>query len=142
MYLWDSNVLRYYFNKHPNLLAYVGSVPGREIALPSVVIAEVVSGRCEYVLKAEPEKAVLANELLMDTLKIIREFQIVTFDQACAAALTELLAKHKSRKRYADFMIAAIAVAGKHTVVTRNRKDFADLLPALQLQNWIDDEIR
>jgi predicted nucleic acid-binding protein len=36
-------------------------------------------------------------------------------------------------------MIAAIAKAGHHIVITRNTKDFADLLPKAQLQNWIDD---
>jgi predicted nucleic acid-binding protein len=36
-------------------------------------------------------------------------------------------------------MIAAIAIAGHHIVITRNQKDFTDLLPKQQLQNWIDD---
>ncbi len=36
-------------------------------------------------------------------------------------------------------MIVAIAIAGNHIVVTRNQKDFVDLLPKHQLQNWIDD---
>jgi hypothetical protein len=30
-------------------------------------------------------------------------------------------------------------IAGNHIVVTRNQKDFVDLLPKHQLQNWIDD---
>ena len=51
----------------------------------------------------------------------------------------QMLKQHQSRKRYADLMIAAIAKAGQHLIVTRNTKDFADLLPKQQLQNWIDD---
>ncbi len=55
-----------------------------------------------------------------------------------AAVMSLLLKQHSSRKRYADLMIAAIAIAGYHVVVTRNQKHFADLLPKHQLQNWID----
>jgi hypothetical protein len=36
-------------------------------------------------------------------------------------------------------MIAAMVLAGQHTLVTRNRMDFVDVLPATQLANWIDD---
>jgi predicted nucleic acid-binding protein len=36
-------------------------------------------------------------------------------------------------------MIAAMALAGGHIVVTRNKQHFADLLPANQIANWIDD---
>jgi len=48
------------------------------------------------------------------------------------------LKKFKSKKRYADMMIAAMALAGNHVVVTRNTKHFTDLLPPGQLANWID----
>jgi hypothetical protein len=36
-------------------------------------------------------------------------------------------------------MIAAMVLAGQHILVTRNRLDFVDVLPATQLANWIDD---
>ena len=82
-----------------------------EIALPSVVVAEVLRGRCEFVLKATPAQAPSA----------------------------QLQGKIKTRKRYADVMIAAMALAGNHIVVTRNQTHFADLLPLRQLANWIDN---
>lgn len=131
--------MRFHLKGHPILSAHVDKVSDSEIALPSVVIAELLNGRCEYVLKAEPEKAAQANELLLETLRTIRAFQVVVFDQACADVMAQLQARHKRHKRHADLMIAAMAIAGGHVLVTRNRKDFADLLPALQMQNWIDD---
>ena len=48
----------------------------------------------------------------------------------------------KTRKRYADVLIAAQTIAGRHLLVTRNTEDFRDLLLPSQLQNWVDDEIR
>jgi hypothetical protein len=35
-------------------------------------------------------------------------------------------------------IVAAMALAGSHVVITRNVDDFRDLLPAARIQNWID----
>ncbi|MCI0659885.1 MAG: hypothetical protein L0220_02310 [Acidobacteria bacterium] len=43
-----------------------------------------------------------------------------------------------TRKRYADVVIAAMALAGGDIEVTRNVDDFRDLLPADRIQNLID----
>ena len=48
----------------------------------------------------------------------------------------------RTRKRYADVLIAAQVLAGQHILVTRNTSDFRDLLPMEQLQNWVDNEVR
>lgn len=139
MYLWDSNILRYYFKQHPTLLTHLQHVSQKQIALPSIVMAEALRGRCEYILKATPEQIPLAEKLLTETLQTVQDFAVVKFDAASQAMLQQLLKQHQSKGRYADLMIAAIAKAGHHTLVTRNTKDFADLLPKAQLQNWLDD---
>lgn len=138
MYLWDANILRHYAEGHPNLALHLKRVKRVEVGLPSVVFAEVLRGRCDYALKARPEQAVQAHALLIDTHRMLARFQIVAFDQRCADALVRLRQQYSSRKRYADMQIAAMALAGNHTVVTRNTQDFADLLHPNQLQNWID----
>ncbi len=142
MYLWDSNILRAHGENHPTLSAHLRLVPWPEIALPSVVVAEAVRGRGEYALKATPERAEFAHQQLLETLHLLQTFAIVAFDQASSAKLAELLRRHQSRKRYADMMIAALALAGGHVLVTRNQKHFADLLPSAQLQNWLADPPR
>jgi predicted nucleic acid-binding protein len=114
-------------------------IPRQEIWLPSVVVAEALRGRCEYALKATPEQAVSAHEHLLATLRVLQRFHILTFDDISAKIFDDLRRRHPRHKRYADMMIAALALAGRHIVVTRNTKDFADLLPKSQLQNWIDD---
>jgi predicted nucleic acid-binding protein len=43
-----------------------------------------------------------------------------------------------TRKRYADVVIAAIAMAQGAIVVTRSVEDFRDLLPAAKIHNWVD----
>jgi len=140
MYLWDSNILRHFGEGHPTLHRYMQRVSCADIAIPSVVVGEVLRGRCEFALKAAPEKAALAHSLLVETQKFLNQFNVVLLNDECAKELKELKRHHKTHKKYADMMIAAIARVGKHIVVTRNIKDFDSLLPPNQLANWIDIE--
>ncbi len=138
MYLWDTNMLRYFVDGHPTLQSHLRKVPWSEIAIPSVVMAEVLRGRCDYALKAPPSQAPLAHKLMFETLQFLQRFNIVLFDEASSTAMQDLMKTHKAHKRYADMMIAAIALAGRHIVVTCNQKDFMPLLPRPLLTNWID----
>ena len=139
MYLWDSNILRYFGTGHPQLTSSLQQVSWSEIGLPSVVVAEVLCGRCDFALKALPEQAPFAYAALASTLKLLNRFNTVVFNEEAAEALKELQQRHKAHKRYADLQIAAMAKAGGHVVVTRNLKHFKELLPRNQLANWIDD---
>lgn len=140
MYLWDTNILRHFGEGHPTLHLYLQKIPWSEIALPSVVVAEVLRGWCDFALKAVPSKAPTAHRLLMETSQLLSRFNVVIFDESCAAAMEDLQRKQKSHKRYADMMIAAVAKVGNHIVVTRNQKHFMKFLPKSQLANWIDEE--
>lgn len=60
------------------------------------------------------------------------------YNEQAIAALTALRQRVSTRKRYADVVIAATAIAHDAIVVTRNVEDFHDLLPAAKIQNWVD----
>jgi predicted nucleic acid-binding protein len=139
MYLWDANILRYFGQGHATLRLHLLRVPWTEIALPSVVVAEVLRGRCDFALKASPSESPLAHRRLLETQQMLTRFRVVVFDESCVKVMERLRQRHQRRKRYADLMIAAIAEAGRHVLVTRNRADFVDLLPKAQVVNWIDN---
>jgi predicted nucleic acid-binding protein len=139
MYLWDANILRAFGQGHATLHLHLQRVPWSEIALPSVVVAEVLRGRCDFALKATPAEAPLAHRRLLDTRQMLSQFQVVVFDAACATVMERFQRRYRRRKRYPDLMIAAIVAAGQHILVTRNQTDFRDVLPRAQLANWIDD---
>jgi predicted nucleic acid-binding protein len=140
MWLWDSNIVRHFGDQHPNLVPYLQQISWSDIALPSVVMAEILHGRCEFALKATPSQTPLAHQRLWQTQQFLLQFNVLVFDEKCAEALEVLRQQHKAHKRYADMMIAAMAKAGNHVVVTRNLKDFESLLPQSQLANWIDEK--
>jgi predicted nucleic acid-binding protein len=139
MYLWDANSLRAFGQGHATLRLHLLRVSWSEIALPSVVVAEVLRGRCDVALKATPLEAPLAQRRLLDTQQMLAQLHVVVFDPACATVMERLQRRHHRRKRYADLMIAAIVAAGQHILVTRNQADFRGVLPWAQLANWIDD---
>jgi predicted nucleic acid-binding protein len=139
MYLWDTNIAVHYANQHPAILSHIQRVEWHEIALPSPTVAELLRGRGEFALKATPEQVVQAHHQLWQTQQLIARFRQLLIDDDAATVFKKLLGQIKSKKRYADIMIAAMALAGNHVVVTRNTKHFKDLLPPDQLANWIDE---
>lgn len=141
-FLWDSNILRHYLDDHPRLLENLKKVSRQSVLLPVIVVAEQLRGRSEAILKAEPAQLARTQELFRQTQTLVNKFQILYFDQQALALAARLKEQVKTRKRYADVLIAAQTIAGGHVLVTRNTDDFRDLLPVAQLQNWIDDEIR
>jgi predicted nucleic acid-binding protein len=72
MYLLDSNIIRHFGEGHPILLLHLERTPWSEIALPSVVVAEVMRGRSDFALKALPSEAPLAHSLLLKTFHFLR----------------------------------------------------------------------
>ncbi len=138
MYLWDANIFRHFGEEHPRLVHHIHRVGWQNVGLPSPVVAEVLRGRADYALKATPAQAILAHQLLLKTYSTLQNFRVVFFDEQCAEVMERLQRQKSTRKRYVDCMIAAIVLSGQHVLVTRNEKHFADLLPARQIENWLD----
>ncbi|MGH9843111.1 MAG: type II toxin-antitoxin system VapC family toxin [Blastocatellia bacterium] len=125
--MWDTNILTHFVDGQAMLQEHLRRTPWSEIALPSVVVAEALRGRCEFALKAAPAQLPLAHQLLRDTQQLLQTFEVVVFNQPCALALAQLQKQRRGHKRYTDMMIAATALALNHIVVTRNTRHFADL---------------
>jgi predicted nucleic acid-binding protein len=138
VYLWDTHVVGHFANEHPVLALNVQRVPWEEIVLPSPTVAELLRGRADFAVKATPEQVVLAHQQLQETQRLIAQFDMLVFSDEDADMFRKVLKKFQSKKRYVDLMIAAMALAGNHIVVTRNTKHFSDALPPRQIENWID----
>lgn len=137
-YLLDTNTLRYFANSHPLLMENLAKIPDNQIGIPFVVVIEQLRGRFDALLKAEPENMLREQARLRSAQASLNLYQTIYLDDNAIAELMTLRQRVKTRKRYADVVIAAMALAGNHIVVTRNLADFRDLLPAARIQNWID----
>lgn len=99
MYLWDTNILRHFGPGHATLRLYLLRVPWSEMALPSVVVAAVLRGRCDFALKATPAEAPHAPRRLLDTPRLLTQFQMVVFDAAGATVMERRRQRQRRRQR-------------------------------------------
>jgi tRNA(fMet)-specific endonuclease VapC len=76
-----------------------------------------------------------AQQRLEETERDLERFTVL--DVAPAAAEFDRLRENKKLKKIGrgDLLIAAIALAHRATLVTRNLKDFVQV-PGLQMENW------
>ena len=73
----------------------------------------------------------------METERDLKEFIILTVDAAASGEFDRLRQNKKLRMGRSDLLIAAITLADRATLVTRNQKDFRKV-PGLRIENWAD----
>jgi tRNA(fMet)-specific endonuclease VapC len=136
MHLLDTNVLTALYNRHPAILAALDRVDDPDIATTIVTKTEILRGRLDFVLKAEGESLLVAQEYLQETERLLNEIRVVGFDRKSIEHFESLRKISALRKiGRADLLIGCIALAHRATVVTRNIKDF-ERIPNLKLVNW------
>lgn len=111
-----------------------------EMVISVVTHIEALGGRFASVLKADDGAHILrAQAWLRKTEADLARFTTLSFNDAAANQFDRLRENKKLRKiGRADQLIAAIALANRATLVTRNLKDFRQV-PGLQVENWADD---
>ena len=138
MILLDTDMFTLHHLKH---LKVMGQASRAAEALKVTIVTQVeaLRGRQEALTKAEDgERLLRAQRLLFGTAQHLALFEIVPFDAAAAAEFDRLRKEKKLRKTgRADLLNAAIALANKATLVTRNLKDYRQV-PGLLLENWAD----
>lgn len=122
-YILDTNAISEYRklnnNKaHPNFIQWQRNINLNDLYLTTITIMELNIGVLRLAKKDKPQSKQLHH-------KIIPAFRgrILEFDIHSALICSELQVPDPRSER--DAMIAAIAIANNHQVVTRNIKDFA-----------------
>ncbi len=138
MILLDTDVLSLYFAGHNRIIERVNHA---EDAVATTVVSriEVLEGRFASVLKAEDgERLLRSQQRLQVAEEQLAPWQIVPFNEAAAAEFDKLREIKKLKKiGRPDLLIAAIALANRATLVTRNVKHFQQV-HGLHVENWAD----
>lgn len=140
MYVLDTDTLTFLFAGNPRVLAHRDAVPSSEIAITIVTRIEALQGRFDFLLKAATgEELVRAQTWLNQTLQSLARVESVLPIDAAAADVFDQLRQNKKLKKIgrADLLIAAITLANKAILVSRNLKHFREV-PGLQVENWVD----
>lgn len=107
------------------------------IAISIVTRIEMLQGRFASIMKApDNTELLMAQSWLIENERFLEQFPILFFDEQAANEFL-LLRRNKKLKKIgnADLLIAAIALAKRATLVTRNTRHFG-AIPALRTENW------
>jgi predicted nucleic acid-binding protein len=138
MILLDTDHLSLLLADHPRVADRFRAAT-EEVATTIISRIEALDGRFAFLLKAaDAEQLLRAQEWLRKTEADLTRFRIVPIDAGAAREFSRLRG-NKKRKRIgrADLLIAAIALAHRATLASRNLKDFHQV-PGLQVENWAD----
>ncbi len=140
MYVLDTDILSHLFADHPRVLARRESVPSSEIATTIVTRIEILQGRFDFLLKASTGDELQRAQFWLDkTIHSLSRVETVLAVDSAAAAEFDRLRQNKKLKRIGrgDLLIAAISLANRAKLVSRNLKDFSRV-PGLEVENWAD----
>jgi len=139
MIVFDTDTLTLYFRNHRRVLERVQQETA-QIAITIVTLIETLRGRFDSLLKAADGAELQRGQERLDEAQgdLARIPKVLLIDSAVAAEFDGLRQSKKLRKvGRADMLIAAIALANRATLVTRNVKDFR-LVSGLRVENWAD----
>jgi len=138
MFVLDTDTLTHLLLGHKRVTEKTAQATA-EVVLTVITRFEVLQGRFASVLKAEDgEKLMLAQRRLAENETDLEKFIILTVDPAAATQFDQLRQNKKIKKiGRRDLLIAAITLANRATLVTRNEKDFSNV-PGLRIENWAD----
>jgi tRNA(fMet)-specific endonuclease VapC len=138
MFVLDTDILSLLLRAHARVTERVAQAT-REVAITLISRIEILQGRFAAVLKAEnSEKLLQAQQRLHESEKDLNRFTILAIGSAAAAEFDRLRQNKKLKKiGRGDLLIAALTLANRATLVTRNRKDFGQV-QGLEVEDWTD----
>jgi tRNA(fMet)-specific endonuclease VapC len=135
LYLLDTDHLTLFHHAHVPVWRRFLQQPLGTVGISAVTVEEYLRGRLAAVARHQSGPLhVQAYSHFIASLDLFQQFPIADFDQACEARY-EQLRKLRLRVGSQDLRIAATALVNQVPLVTRNRRDFAQV-PGLSLEDW------
>jgi tRNA(fMet)-specific endonuclease VapC len=134
----DTDTLTHLLAEHPRV-AERRRRETDEVVIAIISRIETLQGRFATLLKAADGPELIRGQERLDRAeRDLNRFRCLPVDAAVAAEFDRLRQNKKLKKiGRGDLLIAAIALANRATLVTRNLKDFRQV-PGLQIENWAD----
>lgn len=139
MIVLDTDTLTFFFRNHPPVVERMQTTAD-EVAITIVSRIETLQGRFDSLMKAADGMALQRGQQRLDEAEQhLGKIPIILPIDAVAAAEFDRLRESRKLKKIGrgDLLIAAITLAHRATLVTRNVRDFRQV-PGLRVENWID----
>ena len=139
MIVLDTDTLTFFFRNHLRVVERMQTTT-EEVTITIVSRIEILQGRFDSLMKAADGIALQRGQQRLDEAEQhLAKIPIILPIDAAAAAEFDRLREIKKLKKIGrgDILIAAITLAHRAILVTRNVKDFRQV-PGLRAENWID----
>ncbi len=138
MIVLDTDTLTRYLQGNPRVLERCHQA-GDEVVITIITRVETLQGRFATLLKAADGAGLQrAQQRLDQAERHLAPFRVLPSDTGTVAEFDRLRQNRKLRTiGRADLLIAAITLATRATLVSRNLKDFRQV-PSLRVENWTD----
>ena len=139
MHLLDTDTLTHLHAGNQRVAERLAKLDDPDVGITIVTKIELLRGRFDRFLKAPTTFDLLrTQELLLRTEELLAQIVVVPFSEPAAGHFERLRAvRGLKRIGRADLLIAAIALAHRATLVTRNLSHFRRV-PNLTVVNWVD----
>lgn len=137
LYILDTDCFSLWQQNHPMMVQRV-EVNAENLAVTIVTVEEVIRGWFNVINQAsapaQADKLVWGYSRLWDTLDDFKNLNILKFDQNASTIYTKF---HRQIRLIGsqDLRIAAIVLANKGILVTRNHRHFSQV-PGLVQEDW------
>jgi tRNA(fMet)-specific endonuclease VapC len=134
-FLFDTDHLTLYDYGHPRVRHRQVGQPSGVVGISPVTIQEYLRGRLAALTRHRSGALhVRAYANLVASIELFQHFPVAPFDAACDSEFQNLRAL-RLRIGSQDLRIAAIALVHNLTLLTRNRRDFAQI-PGVKFDDW------
>jgi tRNA(fMet)-specific endonuclease VapC len=110
------------------------ALPDTDVATTVVTAEEQLKGWLNVVHRASEDRLVFTYSLFQENLEYFKTIRLLPFDEAALGRYKEIR-RQKLRVGTKDLRIAAVTLANKATLVTRNARDFSRV-PGLKYEDW------
>jgi len=134
-FVLDTDIISMLQHGDPVVAANVGNYDPDQVATTIISVEKQLSGWYALLRRAKTAKELVpVYQRMSETVRFFGRLPLLTFTEV-AASVYERLRKQKSRTGRMDLRIAAIALAHRAAIVTRNVTDFVDIEGLLVL-DW------
>jgi tRNA(fMet)-specific endonuclease VapC len=133
-YLLDTDHISFLQRGDERVIQRYETVTSDYVAVSIVSFEEQLKGRLAVVSQAKPESLEIAYYRLQEMQEFFCLLNVVGFDRNAKRKFLELKKQYR-RLGTMDLRIAATALSLDSILVTRNRKDFAQITE-LNIENW------
>ena len=134
-YLFDTDHLTLWDQGDVKVVQRLAIEPVGTVALSIITVEEYLRGRLAYLSRARDATSRLQGyDWLQRSVQMLNSWVVVSHDSTVEQEYQQLLSR-RLRVGSQDLKIAAACLAGKLILVTRNRRDFAQI-PGLVIEDW------